>query len=288
MSEITKQVESILHRYSTMKRELQVLEYEFNRISPALTPEEIESRIFSHPGYEKISSSHLSDQTSNIVVEHIDRQRNSEYHALVTLTHNIRAELDRLEYYLTMLPEDEANIIKMFYFDSMLWTDILERSSCSLSTLKRRKRSGLNKLVYYYSIADGLEPVKLGIQAKIRFISYLHEERFISCLNLAQGYRNPGKDAMLYILSGCNELWQAGVDTFFNFETGTTIERAESHSLLSENGKNLLRLAFHLANGSEEKDITHILRYYFAGLEYVHLELAIEALKLTFFQFDVK
>jgi len=283
MTDIKKQVESILRGYTAMQKELQVLGFELGRITPPLRSEVIEAEMLSHPGYESVPGSRISDKTANIVVEHIDGQRNSEYHALTALIHNMRFELNRLEYYLTLLPEDEATVIKLFYFDGLEWADILKKSPFSLSTIKRRRRSGLNKLVYYYSILDRLDPENLDIRTRARFISYIHEERFADCLNLAGNNRTAGIDAMLYILSGCNELWQAGVETFFSFEDATTIDYTESKSSISDNGRKLLRLAYHFANGLEGDDLVHVLRYYFSGLEYVHLELAIEAVKLALF-----
>lgn len=283
MKDIKKQVEFILSSYSRMQKELLVLEFELNRITPALRPEAIEEAVLARPGFEVTSGSHISDRTANIVVEHIDSQRGGKYHALTALIHNIRFELHRMEYYLSLLPEDEAAAVKWFYFDGLSWAEITKASGCSQSTMQRRKKRGVDKLIYYYSVLDNLKPDGADIQTWMRFIGYIHEERFTQCLKLAGKTGNAGIEAMLYIISGCNELWQAGAESFLDFSTGETKSYAESVKPLSDGGAKLLRLAYHLAHGLDRDYLVSVLSRYFPGLEYVHLELAIEAVKLAMF-----
>lgn len=88
---------------------------------------------------------------------------------------------------------------------------------------------------------------------------------------------------MLYIIAGCNELWNADVNTFIDFNTGEPQSYDESIKNLSYGGAKLIRLAHHLANGLDRDDLVTVISCYFPGLEYVHLELAIEDLKLALF-----
>lgn len=129
---------------------------------------------------------------------------------------------------------------------------------------------------------DKLETNTLGIRARIRFVSYLHEERFAHCLDLMKRNMTPGIEALLYILSGCNELWNVGVEKMYNFEAGGIITDTDYSDTLTINGKTLLKLAHHLAMDVKYNDLVHTLRCYFPGLEHVHLELAIEAIKLAY------
>jgi len=283
MQEIKKQIEFILHNYTTMKSEVQVLEFELNRSTTSLRSETIESTILSHSNQERVSGSHLCDKTANIVIEHVDSQINGEYHALRTLISNMCVEMHRLEHYLSLLPEKEAEVIRLFYFEGLTWTQISKSTLCAPRTMQRNKEKGIEKLVRYYTILDRLDAKSLDIRTKVRFIGYIHEERFMHCMKLTEKSKAHGVEPMLYILSGCNELWQVGVETFYSFESGTTISYADSKTALSDNGRKLLRLAYHLANSFDRDNIVYILRDYFPGLEYVHLELAIEAIKLALF-----
>jgi len=65
------------------------------------------------------------------------------------------------------------------------------------------------------------------IRTRMHFISYIHEEQYAHCTKLAVGNLSSGKRAMLYIISGCHELWQAGPENFFDFETGTVVPYKE-------------------------------------------------------------
>ena len=280
MKEIRGHVESILRGYPAMKKELGVLRFELARITSSLHPEVIMNETFARSGNERVAGSRPGDKTADIVVEHIDSQRNSVYHALSALIHNNQIELQRLEYYLSLLPEDEAEVVKLFYCDGLSWEEIIKSASCSFSTLRRKKKKGVDKLSYYYSILDSFSPDNLNLKTRLRFIGYIHEERFTGCLQRA-GVSTPGTEALLFIISGCNELWAAGVETFFNFDEGEPVICAERNLTFSDNGVHMLRLAYHLAKGIERNNLVSELWYCCAGLEHVNLELAIEAIKLA-------
>lgn len=105
MKDMKNQVEKILNSYTKMKKELLLLEFELNRATPSLSSEFIEGTALARPGYEATFGSHISDKTADIVVEHVDSQRNGKYHAITSLLHTTRLELNRIEYYLSLLPE---------------------------------------------------------------------------------------------------------------------------------------------------------------------------------------
>jgi len=281
MNEMKTQVVNILQSYMTMKREVQVLIFELQRFAPNLHSETIKNLTFSNPNYERVSSSRLSDKTANIAIEHYDSQINGAYHAIRTLISNMQFELSRIGYYLSLIPNDEALVLKLFYFERVTIAKISTTIHRSQRTVHRMKDSAFEKLMRYYTILDKMDPDSLDIRTRVRFIGYIHEERFSSCLKRTAKRRTPGIEAMLYIFCGCNELWQAGIDTFFDFEAGATISCAGN--AFSDNGRKLLSLAYHLANSFDRNNLVHDLRYYFPDLEYVHLELAIEALKAALF-----
>lgn len=281
------QMESILRNYTAMKKELQVLEFELGRISPSLRSEDIVDRMFAHSAHEKVAGSQISDKTADIVIEHIDGQRNSVYHALSALVYNNRVELQRVEHYMSLLPKDEADVIRLSYFDLLSWDEIAQMSACSLSTLQRRRKKGVDKLVYYYSILSDMTHDSLDLRTRLRFISYIHEERFASCLHRIKK-RTLGIEASLFIISGCNELWAAGIETFFDFEGGKTISYADKKLSFSDDDIKMLRLAYHLAGGIQRNNLVSDLWHHCASLKYVNLELAIEAVKLALLPDDQK
>jgi hypothetical protein len=282
MKEIREHVESILKNHAGMKRQLKVLEYELDSLQKTLAPEIIEGKVFAHAGGERVSCSQPSDRTADIVIEHVDNQRDAKYHALKSVTYTMGLEVRRLEYYLSLLPKEESDVIRWLWFEGLSWSDITKKSLMSQSTLQRRKKQGFETLVGYYSLLDSLPAKADGLLAEARFISYLHAERYAQCLDRLKGtIRTPGIEAMMYLISGCNELWNTGIDTFFNFETLEAKQPEAAMESLSSQGAKLLRLACCYAQGFNPHNISQLLNSYFPGLEYVHLELAIESLRVA-------
>lgn len=288
MREIKKHVESMLWKYSGMKRELKVLEFEMENLTKPLSRESVENGIFAHSIGEWGSASSYSDRTATIATEHVDRQRGAKYYALKSLICTMRLETTRLEHYLSLLPTKEAEVIRWFYIDGLSWPEITPKGSVSLKTLQRRRKQGLDELTKYYAVAEAVACG--GSQLQVRFISYIHEERYMRCLAQWEKYLTPGTQALLYIICGCNELWDAGPDTFFDFEQEKMISQESIPEDYSPGTAILLRLAYCYATGVEmnQAQLLHILRSYFTGLEHVYLELAIEALGIVLFSDDYK
>jgi hypothetical protein len=283
MKEIRKRVEQILLNYPNMQREVKVLLFELQRFSPIIHADRVTDLTFAQSFREHVSAPGHSDKTANMAIDHFDAQINGEYHALRTIIGNMQHELRRVDYYLTLIPENEAAIIRSFYFCGISLGQMAETSQCSLRSLERHKAKGLENLVHCYSMLDKWDMGMYGVMAEMRFISYLHEERFARCLELAKVEMSLDVKAMLYIISGCNALWDYGIEKCFDFETGTPMGEPGDVSELPEDTRALLALAHHLAKGLNSEDIVHTLRYYFTDLEFVHLELAIEALRLALF-----
>lgn len=286
MSNIKKHVESLLKNHSSMIRELKVLEFEMKNLSMPLASEIIEGLVFSHTMGERVSGSFISDKTANIAIEHVDSQRNAKYRALSNVIFNIRQEVRRLEHCLSLLPKEEEEVIRWFYFDALSWDAITDKTLVTQKTMQRRKKRGFEKLVSYYSIVDKLSDQSSDICMKTRFISYVHEEQYSQCLKrVRKEHQTPGIAAMLYIISGCTELWNAGVDTLFNFKEGKPIPQEAITDTYSVKGAKLFRLAYCYAYGVklDQKQLLHMLQNYFSGLEQIHLELAIEAMRIALF-----
>lgn len=286
MPNMIHHVESALRNYTAMKQELSVLEFELKRLTMPLDPDSIESMVFTHAGGEWVSGSFHSDKTADIVTRHVDGQRDAKYHALKNVICNMRMELRRLEHYLSLLPKDEADVIEWFYFEKLSWSEILEKATATQRTMQRRRQRGFDKLVSFYTMVDKLPNYADEARMRVRFISYVHEEQYLHCLeHVLTENRTPGLDAMLYIISGCNELWNAGADTFVDFASGEVISQESISNSFSEEGAKLLRLAYCFADGLKMNrgQLLHTLYTYFSGLDLVHLELAIEAMRLALF-----
>ncbi len=156
MKEISEHVESILRNHADMKRQLKALEYELDALQKTLDPQLIEDRVLAHSGEERVTCSRPRDLTADIVIAHVDSQRNAKYHALKSVIFTMDAEARRLDYYLSLLPREESDVIRWFYFEGLNWADIRKRADVSKSTAQRRKRKGFKALTGYYTAIDNL------------------------------------------------------------------------------------------------------------------------------------
>ena len=283
MEKLKKQLEDRLNRYSGMRKELEMLQYELKCLTAPLCAEDIESRVLSQPDFERVSGSRISDKTADIVVEYVSGQQDARYHVLTAMIRQLKTELQRLKYYVSLLPAKEEEIIRFFYFDNLPWSEITGRLPVTQRTLESRKKSGLDKLLRYYALTDGLGLNLTEPQIQPRFVSYLHEERFTDCMQRIGNDICPGTSAMLYIISGCNELWNMGVDSFFDFVLKKPLKCEES--ALSANSANLLKFAHYLESNADIGKSDNLYRY-IPVIDYVHLEIAIEAIKLVLSSFS--
>ncbi len=213
----------------------------------------------------------------------MDSQRNARYYALKSVVGSLSVEVRRMDYYLSLLPIEESTVIRCFYFEGMNLMEITQNSTVSQSTVQRRKKQGLDRLTGYYSVLDNLsDTLTDGSHSGIRFISYMHEERYAQCLErMKDTIRMSGTEAIVYIISGCDELWNAGVDAFLDFETWEVKAPEALIESLSEQAAKLLRLACCYALGFNPRHLSQLISRFFSGLEYVHLELAIESLRVA-------
>jgi hypothetical protein len=184
---------------------------------------------------------------------------------------------------MSLLTRDESDVIKQFDFEGRSWEEILDDADVAFCTLRRRRKRGIDKLVEFYSVLDKVEAIEPDSECRLRFIGYIHKERYLDCLSRLVSNDFSGIEAMFYIISGCNELWNAGVDTFYNFDAGEIILQEHMTQSFSDKGEKLLRLAYCLSHGLIWDRLGDVLKTHFRELEHVHLELALEALLISLF-----
>jgi DNA-directed RNA polymerase specialized sigma24 family protein len=156
MSTTNKQVESILKSYNSNIRELKALRFELKRQQRLIDARLVEDLVFAHTDADRVSRSRVSDKTADIAIEHADSQRGVTYQVLTEMIQNISLDVERLEYYLSLLPQMDAEVIRLYYFDELGWVKIAERINASIKTAQRRRTRGVGELARYYSIMDKL------------------------------------------------------------------------------------------------------------------------------------
>lgn len=283
MKNTKEQVEYILRSYSNMQKEAHVLEYELQKLTRPLHPDTIEGIVLSHSNGERVTGPMPGDKTANLAIEHVDKQRNKEYQAISALLRDIKMEIHRLDYYLTLLPPKTSEAISLYFFQNKSSYEIAEEVHVSRQTVNRRLKKGVSELITFYAVLDKVDPSKMDVGTRARFVSYLHGERFTQCMDRLGKNRGKCAEAVLYLLTGANELWNTGIDALFDFEQGVSRKDAIKDMELSGAAVMLFRLARYFDTDFPKKESMPALRAYFSSMDFLHLELAVEAVKLAFF-----
>ena len=145
-----------LSTYQEACQNIQTLEFELRALNLRRreSPNElIESMTFSHSGEEPVQSGQRSDKTASIALNY--RTVNAEQ------TRELREELSRqlacyrlrvlrLEAYLDILPPDEADVLRRFYFDQMTWNEIAQTGHRCIRTIMRYRDKAMARLEAFY------------------------------------------------------------------------------------------------------------------------------------------
>ena len=153
MKDIRIQVENKLKSHMSQKQQLKALEYELDSINSTLHPEAIENKVFARTGGERVFSATPRDQTADIAVEHLDSLHFARYHELKNMVYSLNEGIRRLEYYLSLLPNEESEVIRWYYFERLSWNDIANKASLTARNLQYRRKRGLVRLVNLYNFA---------------------------------------------------------------------------------------------------------------------------------------
>lgn len=116
-----KDIVGKLKNYSALKRTVLLLNYELENSIPLVTDETV---------------SNLASQK-----QHLE-------HRLA----ESRLELSRLEFYIGLLPEEQAMVMRALYIERERWCCVRSKYSLTEATLKRIRKNAIDSLVEMYKI----------------------------------------------------------------------------------------------------------------------------------------
>ena len=167
MSVSKEKVIELLKSYPAMKRRIEFLRFELGNIPVIGTRELIESLALgvNPDGQGFHYGGHPSDKTLAIALQYENIQMNMERDTKSEIRQELRLleyDVTRLEFYVSLLDEREANAVRELYFNSSqkTWAEAKDKLSISARTLLRYRRSAIDKLVEMYSVSDNDESSK--------------------------------------------------------------------------------------------------------------------------------
>lgn len=146
-----------LSTYRQACQNIQTLKFELRALTSLSTENTdslIESMTFSHSSEEPVKSGQLSDKTASIALNYrtvnMEQVRSAKREIVLQLGY-YQLRVSRLEAYLDALPQDEADILRCFYFNQMTWSEISQSSHICIRTIMRCRDRAIKRLVEFYT-----------------------------------------------------------------------------------------------------------------------------------------
>jgi len=156
MPEATEKVEEILKSYTSMKRRIEQLRFELGHSGIISERELIESLALGvHTEGVRFSNSHLSDRTMAIALRYKDEMSRMGVETIIDVNSELcvlETEINRLEYYVSLLDKNEEAAIRLLYFERRSWPEAAEELNISKRTLFRYRKSAIEELASMYSL----------------------------------------------------------------------------------------------------------------------------------------
>ena len=67
---------------------------------------------------------------------------------------NLWREHDRLQHYIGLLDERQGRVLRLYYFESYVWTDVAKVMHMTVRTAQRIRQQAVDELTKLYAFAD--------------------------------------------------------------------------------------------------------------------------------------
>lgn len=152
---------NLLESCRERERKIALLHYELEHPAHASETEMISAMALGHgvgSGGGHVEG-HISDKTLYIALNYqskVDKLNTDTKEEIVVQLVELEQEQKRLDYYISLLNERQAKVIKLTFFEGYAQNDIARKLTIVPRTVRRIKDEGVDKLVEMYSFAENL------------------------------------------------------------------------------------------------------------------------------------
>jgi len=161
MSDNTKnQVLDLLTNYKSDCERITLLRYELQHAARISQDEMIEAMNFSHGDGTADRSGHVSDKTFYIANQFRAEaaERNNEViHEIADRLVELEEKINRLEYYMTLLKDQERQALRAIYYENCTLQETSEALGVSKWTVRKLRDAAVDRLVSMYSFVQRTE-----------------------------------------------------------------------------------------------------------------------------------
>ena len=157
MNAVTKTyVTGLLESYQKRTKQIELLHFELAHPVQVTASEMIGALALAHSeeGGGGHPGGHASDKTLYIALnyqERTDQLNNSVSKEIVEQLVALEQEQERLKYYISLLPERQANVIKLTYFEGCTQEETAEKMALAKRTIQLLKAQAIDELVTMYN-----------------------------------------------------------------------------------------------------------------------------------------
>lgn len=144
----------LLKEYNRMTEEIASLNYELEHFMSVDRDAVIEGMNFSSPSYDHIAAGGVADKTATIALNYpevVEREREEARCAVTERLAILETNTNRLDYYLSSLDREQAEILRRYYFQRMTWREMQDQMELSPKTLRKTRETGILKLTERYA-----------------------------------------------------------------------------------------------------------------------------------------
>ena len=145
-----------LKLYPTMQEKLKLLRFELGKVARISEDEVMTSLAYGCQSCEKISSGNADsrDKTLKVALSYKSMAEQMNSQAVAEIAHElgeVSTEIERVDYYLSLLSPDHEQVIRLIYFEKKTWYEIENETGFSRRTLTKRRSEAVDRLMPMYN-----------------------------------------------------------------------------------------------------------------------------------------
>lgn len=158
-TEIKTYVTNLLEAYTERTRKIALLRYELEHPGQITENELLSAMTLSAPENESgVRSGGISDKTMRIALSYRETAQRLNGAVILEIRRELQsleAEIDRLDFYVGFLAQEEKDILRLYYFEKRPWRQIEKETGLSRRTLVRRRGDAIDRLTQMYDYTRG-------------------------------------------------------------------------------------------------------------------------------------
>ena len=144
----------LLENSSHRLRQIELMRYELQHIPQVSDSEMIEAMSLpSLTSGEKVADSKAVPDVALSYKKTAERMNAEALGELASAYVNLWREHDRLQHYTGLLDERQGRVLRLYYFESYVWTDVAKVMHMTVRTAQRIRQQAVDELEKLYAFA---------------------------------------------------------------------------------------------------------------------------------------